>query len=481
MTKKEREEIAKQIGNININEVHAELCRRSYFYFVQQFWDVIIAEEPVWNWHIPYMCGELQEIALRVKRREPFEFAYYLFNSPPGSSKSTIASQMYIAWTWTIDPTQRFICGSYSQTIARKDATFTQNIINSEKYKRYFPYVKLVKDAVDLLRNTENGERYVATVGSGITGVHAHQIIVDDPLSPKQSSSEAERANAKEWFDLTLHTRKVDKKITPTILVMQRLHEDDPTGHILSKGMKVKHICLPAEEGSDINPPELRKHYVDGLLDPIRLDRKVLAENKKFLGSYGYSGQFEQKPAPAEGGMIKKAWFKVIEPTSVPKVRVDFCCDTAYTEDERNDPSGIMAYSVSGPNLYIRNFGKGHFEFPNLIKFIPEFAKQNGYSGISMIYVEPKASGKDVVSTLRSGTHLNIKASENPTKDKEARVNDIVSYIEAGRVYLVRGGWNDEFIQQCAIFPNGKHDEEIDCLVMACQKAFKSKGLIHIR
>lgn len=473
----QQEKTANPFDHININEVDAELCRRSFFYFVQQFWGVIIHEEPVWNFHIEYLCNELQDISQRVKRREATEYEYYIINLPPGSSKSTIISQMYIAWTWTIDPTQRFICGSFSKEIARKDASFTQLILNSEKYKLFFPKLALNKDAVDLIKNNQGGERFACSVGGGVTGFHGHQIIVDDPLNPQQSSSKAERETANEWVTTTLSNRKVNQDITPTIIVMQRLHEDDTTGYLMKRGVSYKHICLPAELDENVRPLSLATKYQDGLFDPIRLSRTTLNKKKVTLGSYGYAGQMLQRPSPLEGGIFKKAWFKICEPQSVPKLPTNFNADTAYTSDEKNDPTGMMAF-VSNNNLYITNFKKGHWEFLDQCKQLVEFVKENNYNVQSVIEVEGKSSGKDVVNTLKKQTDLNIKEAKNPTKDKEARANDISPYVESGRVYLVRSGWNDDFIEQCATFPNAKHDEEVDCLIMACQRVFRKSKVI---
>ncbi len=458
--------------------VKGELCRRSFYKFVQEFWGIIIHENPVWNWHIEYLCDELQQIAERVKRREPTEYEYYIINIPPGSSKSTIVSQMYVAWTWTIDPTQRFICASYSKEIARKDASFTQLILNSDKYKAYFPDLILNKDAIDLIKNNQGGERFATSVGGSVTGIHGHQLLVDDPINPQQSSSETERNTANDFLTTTLSNRKVDSSITPTIMTMQRLHENDCTGYLIERGVSYKHICLPAEADTNVRPLSLAANYVDGLLDPIRLSRKVLVDKKTTLGSYGYAGQMLQKPAPSEGGIFKKSWFKVCEPSSVPAGTVNFVCDTAYTSDERNDPTGIMAYKIANRNLYITHFTKGWWEFLDQCKNIVDYAKEQGYKPTSIIEIEAKASGKDVVNTLKVQTALNIKEAKNPTKDKEARANDISPFIECGRVYLVRGGWNDDFISQVATFPNAKNDEEVDCLVMACQRAFKKTGAI---
>src|SRR5690606_41828287 len=115
---------------------------------------------------------------------------------------------------------------------------------------------------------------------------------------------DVERESANNFVTSTLSSRKIDKLVTPTILVMQRLHEEDPTGVMISKkGTKIKHICLPAEikEGTKVLPEEAKEDYVDGLLDPLRLSREVLEEAQVDLGSYGYAGQYDQNPAPSEG------------------------------------------------------------------------------------------------------------------------------------------------------------------------------------
>jgi len=106
-------------------------------------------------------------------------------------------------------------------------------------------------------------------------------------------------------------------------------------------------------------------------------------------------------------------------------------------------------------------------EFPDLIKFIQQWVSKNGYTSRSRIYVEPKASGKSIVQTLKKETGLNVKEDKPPSKDKVARVQDISASLESGRVSLLKGKWNEEFLQQLVRFPSAKHDDMVDCLVMA--------------
>ena len=177
-----------------------------------------------------------------------------------------------------------------------------------------FPEVALRRDksGKENYENTKKGARYTTSTGGTITGKHAHVIINDDPLNPAQAYSATMRETANEHTK-TLSSRKVNKKNTPTITIMQRLHEKDVTGYLLEKkGANIRHICLPAEDCKDVKPVELRDYYKEGLLDSARLNREVLDEAKVDLGSRGYSGQYGQNPVADGGNIIKNEWFRKI-------------------------------------------------------------------------------------------------------------------------------------------------------------------------
>jgi len=167
----------------------------------------------------------MQMLAERVFRNEEKQYDL-IINVSPGSTKTTICTIMFPAWIWTRMPSARIICASVAQSLADKFSGKTRQIVDSELYRTAFPYVRLTRRARHRLWTTEGGEREAVGVGSNVTGQHAHFIIIDDPINPGQSMSDKGLAVVNEWMDSTISTRRIitDKALTPTILIMQRLH-----------------------------------------------------------------------------------------------------------------------------------------------------------------------------------------------------------------------------------------------------------------
>ena len=464
------------MANIDYTElalrVVADECRKHFFYFVQTFWDVIIKETPMFNWHIPYLCEELERLSDCIVHRQPKPYDL-IINIPPGTTKSTIVTIMWPVWLWTLDPTIRIITNSYSGGLSLEHATKSKDIILSEKFQKLFPNIQIRRDksGKQNYENTETGFRYATSTGATITGFHAHVIINDDPQNPKQAESDQMRIQANEHTK-TLSSRKVDKANTPVVTIMQRLHEEDVTGYLLKKkGENIRHICLPAEDSNDVKPADLRERYVDGLLDPVRLPRTVLDEAKTDLGSRVYAGQYGQSPVAAGGNIIKEAWFKHISQAEFRALRfhepMHFFLDSAYDEQKAksdNDPSGIIATCKIGNNVYITNAKKVWKDFPDLITFLPEFLYANDYTGESSLRIEPKANGKSIVQVLEKETSLNVTETPTPKDSKSVRLHAVSPKIECGRCWLVEGDWNEEFIDEVCGFPNKAHDEYVDIL-----------------
>ena len=460
-----------------------KLCEMSFYEFFKAAWVVVEPAVPLsTNWHHKYICDLLQEECERVIAQKP-KTKDVIINVPFRSTKSLIVTVMFPVWAWIKSPKLRFITSSYSATLSIELATKSRDVIFSDWFKRRWGDVFHIKKDQNLKERYENnfvGMRRATSVGGTVTGQGGDFLIVDDPLSPQMASSATERDNANEWYRTTFYSRLNQPDIGVRIIIMQRVHEEDLTGFLLGREtrLKYKHICIPAKSGDDNIKPAYLEEFYDkdtGLFWEDRFSQNTLDDYKSALGSYGYAGQLQQTPTPLDSGMIHKDWFK-IDRYRVEDAVVNFVIDPAYTADQKNDPSALLAYTYKDNKWQIVDCVNVYKEFPDLVKFIQQWVQKNGYTNRSRIYVEPKASGKSIVQTLVRETGLNVKEDKPPTKDKVARVSDVSASLESGRVSLLNGDWNDEFLDQLSKFPAAKHDDMVDCLVMAVNKEIWSGG-----
>lgn len=481
MTEEEKKNKLMELLLQNPDIAQAELCRRSLFHFMKTFWGVISPEEPKWNWHIPYLCGELQTLAERVARKEPAEYDL-IINIPPGTTKSTTCTVMFPVWCWTRWPWMQFIAASYSGALSLEHSVKSRDIVKSDLFNRLFPgmSVKLDKDTktnfailyTDAEGNTKvGGSRFSTSVGGSVTGFHGHILIVDDPLNPEQAVSAIELQKANDWMSQTLSTRKIDKAIVPTVLIMQRLHQNDPTGFLLDKAKsenkKIRHICLPGELHGFrelLNPKELEEHYVDGLLDPVRMPLHVLEKMETDLGQYGYAAQIGQNPVPAGGGMFKVDHFQIVEsvhPTHI--LRIVRYWDKAGTEGGKGArTAGVKMALLRNGKYAVLNSKSGRWSTNEREAIIRETAEADGLPVEVWIEQEPGSGGKESAqATIRNLAGFRVYA-ERPQGDKIYRADPYSVQVNNGNVLLLKGDWNAEFIEEHRYFPVGKLKDMVD-------------------
>ena len=479
--------IAKAIENGTA--VRAEACRRSFFTFVQEFWDELVPDPLQLNWHMAVLCSELQQLAEGVARGDdaPYDL---IENVPPGTTKSTLSVIMFPAWCWTRWLWMRFICGSYSGPLAGDHGGLCKDLVQSEKYKAYFPKVRIrsdhdarsnfrLQDVKEI--NEETGQRYTikggqriaCSVGGTVTGRHAHIILMDDPLNPKQAVSKTQAQTACEFMDQTLSTRKVDKAKTPTVLIMQRLHENDPTGNWLSQekeGKRIKHICLPIEcVNYEVKPAELKAFYTaDGLLDPKRMPWTVIADMKISLGQYGFAGQCGQNPAPPSGGMfdVEKLMQNTVDVPPSKVVRTVRYWDKAGTDKKENPgaahTAGLQMGLMENGEVIILHVERGQWSADKRERRMRSIAEADGHATRIYVEQEPGSGGKDSARMSIKNLHGYSCRADPPRGDKIYRADPLSAATEAGHVFLLRGEWNRAFIDEARLFPNSTYKDQID-------------------
>lgn len=469
-----------QISNDLARDIKREVLSNNYFEFFCWAFDLLHPTAKYSdNFHVKYLCDILQEEAERILRLEEKD-KDLLINIPPRTSKSLIFSVCLLPWVWIKNPSKKFICISNDDQLALLNSQLCRDIIAHPEYQELFGdcyFVRGDTDSKGHFANNFGGYRISRTSGTNITGLSADWIIVDDPDSAQKVYSEAERKKVHTFYFEALYNRLTPPNLGIRVVLQQRLHEQDLTGAILQRQSgKYKHICLPAEITAEqnVSPPELKEFYKENLLDPNRLSKEILNDFKNAIGSKAYQSQYNQRPAPDEGGILKKEWFDIILATNVVRDSINnpvhFILDTAYTEKQENDASAIITFFVRNNCIYVLDCHEVRMEFPDLLKHIVEHVKKYQYSDNSKILIEPKASGKSLVQQLKISTKLNVMELDPPKDSKLVRANSVAPIVEAKRVILVDGSYIQKFLEQIVIFPNGEHDDMLDVLVYAIQR-----------
>ncbi len=472
---------AQLIANMSQQEAdlfRAEMCKRSFSYFIKSFWECVAVDDLVWNWHIDYLTEQLSKTAIRVAKGLPRENDL-IINIPPGSTKSLTCSVMFPVWCWTNWHWMRFIAASYSGSLALEQAELSRELVRSDKFKRMFPSLDIKRDKdtksnFRIVKYTDRGvpalggSRFSTSVGGTLTGFHGHILIVDDPLDPNRSVSETELKSANRWMDQTLSTRKVDKSVTPTILIMQRLHQEDPTGHMMARKKNIFHICIPGEIKSykhKVQPAELVDNYVDDLMDPGRMSHEVLEDMEASLGQYGYAGQIGQDPTPPGGGMFKVDHFQVIQqmPSPVNIVQTVRYWDKAGTESGTGArTAGVKMHKLKSGKYLISDVKAGRWASEERERIIRETAEADGRSTIIYFEQEPGSGGKESAeATIRNLAGFSAYA-DRPTGDKVYRADPYSVQVNNGNVILLQAEWNEGFKEEHRFFPFGSTKDQVD-------------------
>jgi predicted phage terminase large subunit-like protein len=425
------------------------------------------------NWHVEAMAYELSEVMRGITRR-------LIITVPPRSLKSICASVALPAFALGHDPSRRIICVSYSEGLARKHANDCRALMRSDLYRRIFPAARIspAKDTETEVMTTARGSRLATSVGGTLTGRGGNLLIIDDPLKPQDAHSESARETLKQWYSNTLLSRLDHKTEGSIIVVMQRLHPDDLVGHLLEQGGWA-HLNLPAIAEEDtiirLGPNRSHRRGVGDLLHPERESQVALDEMKAFMGSMEFAAQYQQTPVPIGGNLIKWSWFKSYDtpptPQSGDKIIVSW--DTALSSSQLADYSACVVLLARGETIYILDVVRARLEYPDLKRAVLQ--QHNRWRHVASNYallIEKKGSGLSLIQDLHRERIYAIAV--DPDGDKIMRMAAQTAPIEAGAVHVpTHAPWLDEFKKEVLSFPFSKHDDQIDALSQALQRAFE--------
>lgn len=496
-----------------LDDVYA--AENSFYEFVKQAWPHVDGKPFVDGWVVRVICEHLEEV-------------YYgridnlLINCPPRHGKSLLVSVMFPVWCWIKDASMKFLCVSYADWLAMRDNVKSRRLIRCAWFQRRWGSRVVLADDQDTKKRVETqrgGMRHIASVEGGVTGEGGDINILDDP-NDVNNRSEASMKSAVEYFTGVLASRFNDPKMHRKIVVQQRCHENDISGYILAnEAEEWVYLCLPFEFEPEraCKTVPIRSTGIHQWVDPRseegdflwseRFDEKALRRLKKSMGSeYEVAGQLQQRPAPAAGGIIKRAYFMVWKENKPPKLEfVVQSWDTA-TSGQKEKRSAYSASTTWGvflngevPNVLLLAHWRDKVEFPqlyNTIKYMgndwrvkkvtyDEKNKQwipdimpDGNHAPDVILVEDKSSGTQIIQTVR---HLNFTRGMllpfNPNKfgDKIERVRKTTHIMEAQRMwapgmppgYTQFRPFAQNVIDQACMFPNAASRDTVDTIAQA--------------
>src|SRR5207248_1797729 len=428
----------------------------------------------IWSWHYDYLC----EMLTLVKQRRLLRL---IINIPPRTLKSTLVTVIYPSWVWLTEPEHNFLTASYSLDLSTEHSVTRRSLLQSPWFQRLFgDRFQLAGDRNQVAQyaNDRRGQMIATSVGATTMGRGCDTAILDDPVSADQAVSDAERTTANTWIDATLRSRLNDPARGAIVVVMQRLHELDATGFLLEQEPGVwTHIRIPlvAEEDETWTFPisgRIVQRKTDDVLMPERFTSNVVQQlqGRRLI----FAGQYQQRPAPAEGNFIKRkevGYYGGIDPTTgqpdeqLPAYfdRKLVSVDCAFKDTATADYVAILVVGVKGRKRYVLNVVNRHLD---AAATEAEIKRQRELYGAYAVIVEDKANGPAVIQRLKATLPGVIEV--NPQGGKTARMFAAAPEWQAGDWYVDRNAaWTEPFIQQITMFPTAAHDDMVDSMTQA--------------
>lgn len=448
-------------------QLEKTVCTNRLSQFTKQSWLHVETRPLVWSWHMGAISDHLEAVSRGEIKR-------LIINIPPRHSKSLLVNVIWPCWDWLHNSWRIFMLVSYRQGLSIRDQRKAKVLMQSDWYRSHFdPQIEQEPNTSARWGIVGGGERLISSVGgASSTGEGADAILIDDPISADGARSPAKRKAVLDWWDDTIKSRFNDPKTGVFVVVMQRLHEEDLTGHILAHETGWDHLCLPARYDPDHKfPIKSSIGFKDPrtkegeLLNPRRFTEEELSNIAK-PGTYSEAGQLQQQPAPRSGGFFARDWFEILP--AAPKFRrLVRAWDLAATanKDAAYTAGVLMGETFDGTYVVV-DVVRGQLSAAGVETLIRNTASQDRakYGALvkGSIPKDPGASGKVWAQTLVKATAGHVYRASPESGDKETRAEPVSAQAEVDNIKLVAGAWNKDYLDELTLFPNGKFKDQVD-------------------
>lgn len=443
----------------------------SLYEFVRRAWPILERKHKfVGGWALKAMCDHLEAVTRG-------DIQYLLINVPPGMMKSLLVSVFWPAWEW--GPMglahMRYLTCSYAGNLALRDNVKMRRLVESDWYQMLWPEIRFARDqnAKQKFENTETGGRECKSF-EGMTGGRGDRVIIDDPHSVDGGDSDVQRESAVQTFRESITDRMNDVQRSAIVIIMQRIHEGDVSGTILALELPYVHLCLPME----YEPARHCRTFVNGqeffsdprtedgeLLFPERFPRAEMEQMKIKKGAYAYAGQYQQRPAPRDGGMFQPDNIDVIDELPGDGIEIRGWDIAGSTRKTSPWTVGAKLMLFDG-QLVITDIKRARKKILEAERLIINTAKDDR-GVLQSIPQDPGSAGKSQKAHLAKKLQGRKFKFSVETGSKEFRAQPFAAQVNAGNVSMLRGPWNGELIDEMRNFPASMYKDQIDALSRA--------------
>lgn len=473
--------------------------------FMRVVWPQIDKAEPIFGWHNEMICEALEAVSAG-------EIRDLIISIPPGMGKTSAVSVAWPVWEWLeVNASLKYIMAGYGEKLILRDSGKVKKLFETKWFKDRWPDLELDNLAIGQLENSEKGVRFATSVGGSATGMHGDRIIVDDPMKAadaigSRSALGTALGNVSDWWDTTMSTRQTNPKTTARVVVAQRLHRLDLSGHIMETTDNVHELRLPmefepkfrcfmgwdsdrsvandngsrdtvkwsdktGEAPSKVSLVDPREEHGE-LLCPERYDEEAVKRLKKRLVPKGGAAQFTQRPTTDGGGLYKSSSFLRWGMPNSLYVKIPRRCQMIQTwdlafgshaEGTKGSFTVGQVWARVGADFLLLDQERGNWELPEMQAAVKRLTAR--WPKAHKKYIESAAAAKSLHSTMRrviSGLHL-VPAGGGTVP----RAHAAAIYFSSGNVYFPHKSfapWIEGVEEELLDFPNAKNDDRLDCV-----------------
>lgn len=454
---------------LQLNQIVAQqkkiACEKSFYYFVQQAWNIVESSIFEDHWSIKLICDHAQAAI----EGNP-DLRKLGINCIPRLGKSIILSVMLPAWIWVKDPSKKILTVSHSARLTLDFSSKTRLILQSQWFiDNWGDLILASENTKGKIRSIHNGERTALTPATKTLGYGADIIITDD-INDAENKDSVQINKVIEYYRDSLSTRFNSPAKGITIVVQQRLAANDITGYLQETDASFFFVRLPLEYKSKlkfsspigVNDPRSKEGE---LLWPERFDSSFVITRKK--NPFSYAAMYQQDPTPESGGIIKHEWLGHFE--NLPSLdkfdEIIISIDLAIEIKSDNDYSVFSVIGKYDGLYYLIDVVRLKIEF---YEQIAQTNKLIDKYNPNKVLIENRGNANPLSKTLEKRIrHIELI---NPTRSKEERLLSVIHFFTSKLFRLPQKDkydWVEETIKELVMFPKASHDDILDSIVQA--------------